>query len=396
MRLRFGDGTSARVYRETVAGTGPVERPCILVVGFRLRAVRGRGHALFRWESLLNTPLFAGFPGLVSKLWFAHDEHGVHRGLYEWDGPDRAEYYARCLWRVLERAWPAGVGVVLALGVGVGLAVGVGLLLGAGLPVGVGLPVGGGWPPGWDWPLWWREAPDLPWCPGEVGVPGPADPGASVPVWTTVLSRGTRPAGLTDSTRPGGIRLLGCQRTWTFRPRWRNCRRAAGTGLPSSVLLSTLTVAPRDGPAAATCWGLWPIMPISSTAVSAATIAAADCCAPDQYTKLLRQECAAKSRRLGTTLMGSRRRCRTLTSATPAGPASAPEARDARPRSSRIQAVMDLACTRDGPRMYLAKIQAHQPPRAKTMASAGHPAAAAGRVSGEPSTCAFGQMSRCV
>jgi hypothetical protein len=35
-------------------------------------------------------------------LWIAHDEHGVYRGLYEWDGPDRAEYYARCLWRVLE------------------------------------------------------------------------------------------------------------------------------------------------------------------------------------------------------------------------------------------------------------------------------------------------------
>ena len=103
MRLRFAGGTSARVYRETVVDTAPAQRPCLLVVGFRLRAVRGSlGHALFRWESLLNTPLFAGFPGLVSKLWIANDEHGVYRGLYEWDGPDQAEYYARCLWRVLE------------------------------------------------------------------------------------------------------------------------------------------------------------------------------------------------------------------------------------------------------------------------------------------------------
>ena len=102
MRLRFGDGTSARVYRETAIDTGPAERPCILVVAFRLRGVRGPGHTMFRWESILNTPLFAGFPGLVSKLWFAHDQHGVYRGLYEWDGPDRAEHYARCLWRVLE------------------------------------------------------------------------------------------------------------------------------------------------------------------------------------------------------------------------------------------------------------------------------------------------------
>jgi hypothetical protein len=56
---------------------------------------------LFRWESLLNTPLFVGFPGLVSKLWLANDDNGVYRGLYEWDGPSRAEAYARALWRVL-------------------------------------------------------------------------------------------------------------------------------------------------------------------------------------------------------------------------------------------------------------------------------------------------------
>ena len=37
----------------------------------------------------------------MSKLWLANDERGVYRGVYEWDGPDRAEYYARCLWRVL-------------------------------------------------------------------------------------------------------------------------------------------------------------------------------------------------------------------------------------------------------------------------------------------------------
>jgi len=101
MRLRFADGTSARVYRETVIERGATEDPCVLAVEFKLRAVRGRGHAAFRWESLFNTPLFAGFPGLVSKLWLAHDEQGRYRGLYEWDGPRRAEAYARALWRVL-------------------------------------------------------------------------------------------------------------------------------------------------------------------------------------------------------------------------------------------------------------------------------------------------------
>ena len=101
MRVGFADGTSARVFRETVVDRGPTEDACVLVVEFRLRAVRGRGHAVFRWESLLNTPLFAGFPGFVSKLWLADDQRGRYRGLYEWDGPQAAENYARALWRVL-------------------------------------------------------------------------------------------------------------------------------------------------------------------------------------------------------------------------------------------------------------------------------------------------------
>jgi hypothetical protein len=57
---------------------------------------------LFRLESELNTVLFAGFPGLVSKLWLRHDERGRYRGLYEWDGPGQAVDYARALWSVLE------------------------------------------------------------------------------------------------------------------------------------------------------------------------------------------------------------------------------------------------------------------------------------------------------
>ncbi|MGW8378414.1 hypothetical protein [Streptomyces sp. ODS28] len=101
VRLRFADGTSARVYRETVVRDLAVRDPCVLVVAFRLRGVRGAGHALFRRESLLNTPLFVGFPGFVSKLWMAADEQGRYRGLYEWDGAARAEHYARSLWRVL-------------------------------------------------------------------------------------------------------------------------------------------------------------------------------------------------------------------------------------------------------------------------------------------------------
>lgn len=99
--LHFADGTAAPVYRETVVHRHATLDPALLVVAFKLRWVRGRWHAVFRAESLLNTLLFVGFDGLVSKLWLRHDELGRYRGVYEWDGPALADSYARGLWWVL-------------------------------------------------------------------------------------------------------------------------------------------------------------------------------------------------------------------------------------------------------------------------------------------------------
>ena len=100
--MAFADGTSASVYRETlIEGRRPTD-PAVLVVCFRLRRVRRDWmHALFRIESELNTVLFAGFPGLVSKLWLRHDQTGVYRGVYQWDGPELAVDYVRALRWVL-------------------------------------------------------------------------------------------------------------------------------------------------------------------------------------------------------------------------------------------------------------------------------------------------------
>lgn len=100
-RVRFANGTAESVYRESLVDRTPPARPAVLCVQFRLRLVRGVGHGLFRWESMLNTPLFIGFPGFVSKLWFRHDSEGSYRGIYQWDDPARAEAYARALWQVL-------------------------------------------------------------------------------------------------------------------------------------------------------------------------------------------------------------------------------------------------------------------------------------------------------
>jgi hypothetical protein len=98
----FADGSSAVVYRETVIDRPPPASPAVLVVGFRLRHVhRQWSHALFRLESELNTLLFAGFRGLVSKLWLRHDQHGLYRGFYQWDDPELAVAYVRALWWAL-------------------------------------------------------------------------------------------------------------------------------------------------------------------------------------------------------------------------------------------------------------------------------------------------------
>ncbi|MBV8346584.1 MAG: hypothetical protein JOZ49_03320 [Mycolicibacterium sp.] len=98
-RLTFGNGASADVFRETVAEHRRNGAPALLVVEFSLRAVHGRAHRLFERESMLNTPLFAGFPGFVSKLWLTADENEVYRGIYEWDGADRGQSYARVMCR---------------------------------------------------------------------------------------------------------------------------------------------------------------------------------------------------------------------------------------------------------------------------------------------------------
>lgn len=99
--LLFGNGSSGRIYRETILEHAAVDTPVVLLVSFRLRWVRGWGHALFRAESLLNTPLFVGFPGFVSKLWLANDENGVYRGFYQWNHAHLADSYVRALWWVL-------------------------------------------------------------------------------------------------------------------------------------------------------------------------------------------------------------------------------------------------------------------------------------------------------
>jgi hypothetical protein len=97
-RIGFADGSVFWVFRETLFAAPSPDRS-VLVVRFQLRLLgRNRlGHALFRAESLANTPLFAGFPGFRTKLWLTDERTGEYRGLYDWAGAGAAESYATAL-----------------------------------------------------------------------------------------------------------------------------------------------------------------------------------------------------------------------------------------------------------------------------------------------------------
>lgn len=102
-RILFGDGTASTIYRETLLVGATAADPVLIVVRFRLRllGLNRTAHALFRAESLLNTPLFAGQPGFCSKLWLTDPTTGFYRGIYEWDGADSALRYCETLRVVL-------------------------------------------------------------------------------------------------------------------------------------------------------------------------------------------------------------------------------------------------------------------------------------------------------
>ena len=96
--LSFRDGTTSRVFRETVVVGATTADPVLLVIGFRLAFLDDLGplHAGFRRECLIHTPLFAGFRGFRSKLWLEDEDTRIYRGVYQWDGAtDAAAYAAR-------------------------------------------------------------------------------------------------------------------------------------------------------------------------------------------------------------------------------------------------------------------------------------------------------------
>ena len=121
-RLPFRDGTRSMIFRTTERDPSAGTEPSVLQVRFRLRWIGERPtlHRVFVTTCIVNTPLFAGFPGFVRKQWMVDPRTFVYRGLYDWDGADRARWYAERLRHVLALVCvPGSVEYVVVPGLGV-------------------------------------------------------------------------------------------------------------------------------------------------------------------------------------------------------------------------------------------------------------------------------------
>jgi hypothetical protein len=100
------DGRTFEIFRRTTSSASDhdMNEPVVLSVWFHLRFVPAWARTrrtLFERESILNTLLFAGFPGYQSKLWMVDPDTNEFAGLYEWRGREAAERYARYITSVL-------------------------------------------------------------------------------------------------------------------------------------------------------------------------------------------------------------------------------------------------------------------------------------------------------
>jgi hypothetical protein len=104
--LVFADGTRSAIFRETERRGVRTRQRVMLVVRFRLRLIGSSraAHALFRFESVFNTLLFAAHRGFHTKLWLTDRTTDYYRGIYEWQDAESAVAYAEAL-RVVLSPW---------------------------------------------------------------------------------------------------------------------------------------------------------------------------------------------------------------------------------------------------------------------------------------------------
>jgi hypothetical protein len=101
--FHIGEHGDYAIFRETTGDDGVAGEPCVLVVGFRLRALGAIPalHWLFQRVCLLTTPFWSGFPGFRVKLWMVNPATEDYLGIYRWAGADHAATYVTALAKVL-------------------------------------------------------------------------------------------------------------------------------------------------------------------------------------------------------------------------------------------------------------------------------------------------------
>ena len=91
------------IFRETVSQAAGDEPPAVLVVGFRLKYIRGNPffHWCFQRICILTTPFWSGFPGFRIKLWMVNPDTKDYLGIYQWRGQANTQRYVDFLTPVL-------------------------------------------------------------------------------------------------------------------------------------------------------------------------------------------------------------------------------------------------------------------------------------------------------
>jgi len=98
------DGRPYLVFRESSCDIPSLEPDVTLLVRFQLKGTsptRPWRSWLFERESILNTLLYAGYPGFGRKLWLVDRTTAAYAGLYTWHGRAWAERYADYICAVL-------------------------------------------------------------------------------------------------------------------------------------------------------------------------------------------------------------------------------------------------------------------------------------------------------
>ncbi len=102
-RYTVSDGKTYAVFRETVSDKEYGENECTLVIGFRLKLIRGSRlmHWLFQCLCVLDTPIWVGFQGFKTKFWMVEPNTKDYLGIYRYQGKGNAKKYAEYICAVL-------------------------------------------------------------------------------------------------------------------------------------------------------------------------------------------------------------------------------------------------------------------------------------------------------